>query len=140
MMSRFWSVSLCVALAACGGKVADGTDAGTPILAPPTPPEPFPDDPGPTPSEPGPTLPSPPPPIVDAGVTPGDTLVSGSPQCSKHLPATHATCRTLMGYTPKCEYDVTLADAGTCRWFCYCGATSPDSMTFEWVCAPTDCP
>lgn len=121
-------------LAACGGKVADESTAGTAPTVIPSTPSPF--DPGPPVTGPGPPTRPPPPPPVDASVPRGQ-LVGGSPQCSKQLPGSNVTCRTsgFDGYTPKCEYEVSSSDGGVCAWFCTCSKT-----TLTWMCNSPSCP
>jgi hypothetical protein len=128
------------ALGACGGKVADEQNVGTKTVVIPVPTAPVdaaPPDPGPL--DPGPTPPTPPPPpTVDASV-PTDRLVAGSPQCTKTLPANGASCRSLFGYSPKCEYEVSSTNGGTCRWFCYCVSADAGTGGSEWMCSKDTC-
>lgn len=142
--ARLVLAPLCVlyaaaSLGACGGKIEDERTFGSPrvIAPPPT----VPNDPGPPDSPlPPPDSPTPPtpPPSLDAGV-PDDRLVAGSPQCTKRRPANGTSCRSVSGYVAKCEYESSNAEAGTCRWFCYCTESSPGSMSFAWTCSSDTC-
>jgi len=136
LLSSVSALTVAAALGACGGKIDDERTSETPRVV--TPPPPAPVTPGPTAPVPAPSQLPPPPLPVDAGV-PENKLVSGSPQCSPHLPANGTSCRSVSFYVPKCEYDVSTADGGTCRWHCLCQESAPESMSYLWTCSSPDC-
>lgn len=136
----FTLVSTAIAVAACGGKVADDDPGATRQNGTTRPSEPFypvdtpPSIPTAVPPQPPPP---PPPPPQDAGAPLEDQLVLGGPRCPKRLPVDSAGCGPQHG--SKCEYAVKSGDGGVCRWFCSCSSPYDDDFQSIWSCGFGEC-